>query len=94
MTSLNPMTLIFWFLVVPATALKSQASENVPLICLGVFLATISWVVFFSGLFSRLRKKQDTTHNLRGIQLCDLVGGILLLGFGLRTIWRIVYQYL
>ena len=94
MTSLNPMTLIFWFLVVPATAIKSHARENIPLICLGVFLATISWVIGFAGILAGIRKKQNMTQNLRGIRFCDLAGGVLLLWFGLRTIWRIAFQYL
>lgn len=63
MTLLNPMTLGFWFVAVPALAnelpigsahsrtsaatsvLPDVGRAHLPMICVGVFLATMSWVI-------------------------------------------------
>lgn len=62
MTLLNPMTLAFWFIAVPALAgpVASQeasptaagAARELPLVCTGVFVGTIGWVVFFAGVLA------------------------------------------
>lgn len=55
MTLLNPMTLAFWFVAVPAMAGATGAPDGrrgLPLVCAGVFVGTISWVVCFAGLLA------------------------------------------
>ncbi len=53
MTSLNPMTLVFWFVAVPGQAANLRnPSRELPLLSGGVFLGAVSWVVFFAGLVS------------------------------------------
>jgi threonine/homoserine/homoserine lactone efflux protein len=54
MTGLSPMTLAFWFVVLPKYAgeLSQQPKHDLPIIVLGVFVATIGWVIGFSGLLS------------------------------------------
>jgi threonine/homoserine/homoserine lactone efflux protein len=54
MTGLSPMTLAFWFVVLPKYAgeLSQQPTHDLPIIVLGVFTATIGWVIGFSGLLS------------------------------------------
>ena len=80
MTSLNPMTLAFWFVVVPGVAgqLSSNPGRDLPLICGGVFLGAFSWVCFFSLLMSSMRR---ATGGMRGMRIADAAGGLMLLGF-------------
>jgi threonine/homoserine/homoserine lactone efflux protein len=55
MTLLNPMTLAFWFVAVPAMAGSAGAGDGaggLPLMCAGVFVGTISWVVCFAGVLA------------------------------------------
>jgi threonine/homoserine/homoserine lactone efflux protein len=54
MTLLNPMTLAFWFVAVPALAgpVMPGRGGELPLVCAGVFVGTVSWVVFFAGVLS------------------------------------------
>jgi L-lysine exporter family protein LysE/ArgO len=54
MTLLNPMTLAFWFVAVPALAgpVGRGDRQNLPLICSGVFAGTVTWVVFFAGVLT------------------------------------------
>ena len=86
MTLLNPITLAFWFLVVPATTLKLglDPSRDLPAICLGVFLGTISWVTCFAGVLTWLGRFRKATW----IVAADTIGGLVLLGFAAAAIWR------
>jgi threonine/homoserine/homoserine lactone efflux protein len=84
MTLLNPMTLAFWFVAVPAivgAAATDAARDNVrrdlPLVCAGVFAGTISWVVCFAGVLSiagRFRRNW-------WLAAADAAGGAALLVF-------------
>ena len=100
MTSLNPMTLMFWFVVVPSTVLNKAgavvggAKTDVPIACVGVFAAALSWVFFFSGIFAWIQKRHSNAQKLQWIRFCDLAGGCLLLYFASRTIWRVTSLYL
>ncbi len=88
MTLLNPITLAFWFVVVPATTIKSGpgSSHDLPALCFGVFLGTITWVICFAGAMSRLGRSRKASW----IVLADAVGGVVLLGFAAAAIWRTV----
>lgn len=97
MTLLNPMTLGFWFLVVPSTtsapAAGSDAGTSLPLLCVGVFLGTAAWVVFFSTLLSIAHRVTGRNHARRRkwLALADAVGGVALLGFAMLSavgFWR------
>ena len=56
MTLLNPMTLAFWFVAVPATAGPAGSGagggRGLLIVCAGVFVGTISWVVCFAGVLA------------------------------------------
>ncbi|MDB5297851.1 MAG: Lysine exporter protein, partial [Phycisphaerales bacterium] len=58
MTLWNPMTLAFWFTVVPATAGGVRPLEGADpaagllLTCAGVFIGTVGWVAAYSGLLA------------------------------------------
>jgi L-lysine exporter family protein LysE/ArgO len=80
MTALNPMTLAFWFLVVPALPV---ATDMVSLI-LGVFVGTAVWVLGFSSLLAWLGRGRRSLW----ITIADAVGGFVLLGFAALAVWK------
>ena len=93
MTFINPMTIAFWFAVVPglvgATSSDSPGMQ-LPIMCLGVFAGTIGWVLTFVSLLhwaGRYRKRW-------WLVLADEVGGSLLLAFAgvalLRSVQRLL----
>jgi len=87
MTSLNPMTLGFWFVAVPG-AVGEQSGKNglgLPVVCAGVFLGAFSWVCCFTWLVGHLK----TFGGQRWLRWIDLTGGLLLLAFALGAIWRL-----
>jgi L-lysine exporter family protein LysE/ArgO len=89
MTALNPMTLFFWFVGVPGTvtALAGSSRGALPLVAAGVFGGALGWVVFFTTLVGHLHRFGGRgQHWLRWI---DLAGGLTLLAFAVRSIWRV-----
>ncbi len=94
MTLLNPLTLAFWFTVVPGLSgagpnpMKDQRLE-LPMICLGVFIGTISWVVAFSGLLAWARRAGEKRRN-GWLVLADIAGGVTLIAFAIATFWRLI----
>jgi L-lysine exporter family protein LysE/ArgO len=87
LTSLNPMTLAFWFVAVPGTvaAGPARAPLALPVVCAGVFFGAFAWVCIFTGLVERLKK----FGRQRWLRWIDLTGGLMLLAFAIRTIWRL-----
>jgi threonine/homoserine/homoserine lactone efflux protein len=87
MTLLNPMTLLFWFTVVPATAGTGSASPArlLPVLCAGVFLATIAWVTAFSGVLALAGRFRRNWW----LALADGLGGVMLLLFAAAGFWRL-----
>lgn len=84
MTLLNPITLAFWFLVVPGTTVKlGLTAHDLPAICLGVFIATLTWVISFAGALSWLGRLKKSAW----IVVADAVGGFVLLGFAAVAAW-------
>jgi threonine/homoserine/homoserine lactone efflux protein len=79
MTSLNPFTWAFWFIALPARVgtITARPREDLPVICTGVFVGTIAWVILFCGILSaagRYRRKW-------WLVMADEFGGALLLWF-------------
>jgi L-lysine exporter family protein LysE/ArgO len=95
MTLLNPMTLAFWFTVVPAQAapdggIPKDRAAQLPIIGIGVFIGTIGWVLAFSGLLGwagRYRKNW-------WLALADAVGGVMLLAFAVLAFLRLTRSFL
>jgi len=88
MTALNPMTLVFWFIGVPAAVarLTADAGPALPLVCAGVFVGALGWVFFFTWLIGHLgRFGRD-----RWLRWVDVAGGVVLLAFAIGAIWRVV----
>jgi threonine/homoserine/homoserine lactone efflux protein len=88
MTATNPMTIAFWFTVLPALAgtITTQPRRDLPIICVGVFLGAIGWVLTFSALISfagKFRKPWWMTA-------ADEFGGVMLLGLACVALLRAV----
>ena len=79
MTLLNPMTLAFWFIAVPAFAgpVSDGTSGGLPAVCSGVFVGTVSWVVFFAGLLALAGRRRRNWW----MAAADAAGGAALLVF-------------
>src|SRR5579872_1738660 len=88
MTLLNPMTLGFWFLAVPASVgpITKEPARDLPIICVGVFIGTIGWVVAFAGALNwagRWRKNW-------WLAAADAAGGLVLFCFAAAEVWRVL----
>lgn len=79
MTLLNPMTLAFWFVAVPAIAgpITDGVAGNLPVICSGVFVGTVCWVVFFAGTLAAAGRFRRNWW----LAAADAAGGAALLVF-------------
>ena len=88
MTFLNPMTLAFWFVAVPGTIgrITGDPRRDLPFICLGVFLATLSWVAAFSSLMGFLGRYRKGWW----VAAADATGGAILLTFALAATVRLL----
>jgi L-lysine exporter family protein LysE/ArgO len=86
LTALNPMTLGFWFVAVPGAVagLTTRPRIDLPIVCAGVFLGAFAWVCAFTALVGRLHK----FGGQRWLGWIDIGGGLMLLAFALRAIWR------
>ena len=94
MTLLNPMTLGFWFVAVPAVvgSFTEEPRRDLPMICAGVFVGTLGWVVFFAGVLAWAGARARRPARLAAV--ADAVGGITLLGFALLALWRLRGSFL
>jgi L-lysine exporter family protein LysE/ArgO len=89
----NPMTLLFWFTSVPAAIGRSQGDADradLPIICTGVFAATISWVVFFTSTLKWLRRWRRQWW----MTAVDALGACVLLGFAGYAFWTTLARLL
>jgi threonine/homoserine/homoserine lactone efflux protein len=87
MTALNPMTLGFWFVAVPGAVanLADRPKFDLPVVCAGVFLGAFAWVCGFTWILGHLKKFGPQ----RWLRWIDLAGGLTLLTFAIRSIWRL-----
>jgi L-lysine exporter family protein LysE/ArgO len=87
LTALNPMTLGFWFVAVPGAVagLTTRPRIDLPIVCAGVFTGAFAWVCAFTALIGRLHKFGGE----RWLAWIDIGGGLMLLAFALRAIWRV-----
>src|SRR4051794_32097851 len=77
MTLFNPMNVIFWFTVVPGQVTAGSGGAGLPVVGLGVFLGTMSWVVAFAGLLAWAGRYRRAWW----LAAADAVGGAILFGF-------------
>ena len=87
MTLLNPMTLAFWFVAVPGMvgSITSDPGRDLPVICIGVFVGTIAWVISFCSLLSVLGRWRRPWW----LAVADAIGGLMLLGFAAAGSWHV-----
>jgi len=85
MTSLNPMTLAFWVVVVPAAKAGGQV-DYLPIFCVGVFLGTSLWVISLASTISWLRKFTPG----KSAFYANMVGGAILMIFAILGFGAIV----
>jgi hypothetical protein len=68
------------------------------MICAGVFVGTLAWVVVFTGLLSlatrRARSRGGATRRHAWLAWADAIGGFVLLGFALAALWRLSGAFL
>jgi L-lysine exporter family protein LysE/ArgO len=88
MTATNPMTIVFWFTVLPTLAgpITAQPRRDLPIICVGVFLGTIGWVLSFAGLLSAAGRRYRRPWWMAAA--ADEIGGTMLLGLALLAFLR------
>lgn len=86
MTMLNPMTIGFWFVAVPEQVafLAVDAKRDLPTICVGVFIATLCWVLCFTGLLAWAGRWRRHWW----LPLADAIGGAALLSLALAGLWH------
>ena len=96
MTSLNPMTLIFWFVAVPGTVgeITRNPHRDLPLVAVGVLTGTLAWVSSFAGVMALAHAAGGNGARSGGLRAADLAGGLVLLGFAGYTIWRVAGGFL
>jgi L-lysine exporter family protein LysE/ArgO len=87
MTAANPMTLAFWFGGLSSSAENMGVGPGqLPMLAVGVFLGTVSWVLAYSTLMAVLGRFRQPWW----MAAADLIGGIVLLGFAGVSISRCV----
>ncbi len=88
MTATSPMTLLFWFVGVPAAPALSgsgHAATEMIWVAAGVFVATLTWVVCFAGAIHWLRQNSGPWLSIAA----DPLGGLILLAFAGVVICRV-----
>jgi L-lysine exporter family protein LysE/ArgO len=87
MTLLNPLTLAFWFVAVPGAVgpITEEPRRELPMICAGVFVGTLGWVVLFAGAIALAGRRRRPWW----VACADAVGGVTLLAFALLALWRL-----
>lgn len=92
MTLLNPLTLAFWFVAVPGTLgpITEEPRAHLPMICAGVFVGTLGWVVVFAGALALAGRYRKTWW----LAAADVAGGATLLAFALAALWRLLRPFL
>jgi threonine/homoserine/homoserine lactone efflux protein len=91
MNLLNPMIIMFWFVVVPAAigSITTNPRRDLPYVCLGVFLGTCGWCAAFAGAVN-LSGALMGAGRRRFLVTADLAGGVTLLLFALAAAWNSV----
>ncbi len=86
MTLLNPMTLAFWFVAMPAAVVAGVGKDGAALwpVAGGVFIGTLSWVVVFSSILALIGRWRAPWW----MALADYIGGVLLAGFAALAFLR------
>ncbi|HWE01676.1 MAG TPA: LysE family translocator [Tepidisphaeraceae bacterium] len=91
MTLLNPITLVFWFVELPTQGALTQDSRyDLPMICAGVFIGTLGWVIAFSGFLGFLGRRRRNWY----LAAADGLGGVMLLTLAIVGLWHLFHTSL
>jgi L-lysine exporter family protein LysE/ArgO len=98
MTLLNPMTLAFWLVAVPAIVGTSAAADagtgnarrDLLLVCAGVFTGTICWVVCFAGVLALAGRFRRSWW----LAAADAAGGAAMLVFAAAALLSSIRSFL
>jgi threonine/homoserine/homoserine lactone efflux protein len=85
MTATNPMTLAFWFVVLPGVVGEGAVRGELAWVCAGVGAGAVTWVAAFAGTLSLLGRWKRGAW----VVAADLAGGVILLGFAAVAAWRV-----
>lgn len=85
MTAANPMTLAFWFAVVPTLVRGSgvDLAGGLPSAAAGVACGALAWVGFFASLTAWAGSFARRVTSI----VADVAGGVLLIGFAALTLY-------
>ena len=88
MTALNLYSWIWWFVTVPALAIQRGGGSPSDLLFTGVGVAAaiVGWVLLFTAIINKLRQFAGRSWHIGA----DLVGGGLLLVFGIWALVRVL----
>ena len=86
MTSINPITVAFWFVSFPASM---PARGNPIVMALGVMLAAFGWICFYPAAIHFAG--QSRRAGSRVLTVTDLLGSAALLIFGGLSIWHALH---
>lgn len=87
MTLLNPMTLVFWFIELPSQGdIIKDSTPDLPMICAGVFIGTLAWVIVFCGLLGFLGRWRRNWW----LAAADGIGGAMLLILAFAGLWHLL----
>ena len=86
MTATNPMTLAFWFVAMPNTAMNvgGHDASGLPAMCLGVFAATLTWVACISAVMALLGRWRRSWW----LAAASEIGGTILVVFAVLAFVR------
>lgn len=88
LTLINPYTILFWSSI---SATMAAATRNIPYAIFyagfGVLVGTISWICGLNLLLHFTRHRLST----RSVQVLNILGGVILLGFASVGLWRALF---
>lgn len=88
LTLINPYTILFWSSISTTIAVTTRGVQYATLYAgLGVLIGTVSWICGLNLLLHFTRHRLSA----RSIQILNIIGGIILLGFAIAGLWHALF---